>query len=164
MKTTALSNKSTIKSLACLAFKLGPVQSKQLKRQLIMNFKHLALTILLLSPALTLSSPSQAQTDTNAPKRALNLARDTAIRMNGGLSNYRPGRCMYQGVSNNRCLAQRDASGFIFHFPGGQPGWQESGAPPTKVTVLRVSPDGRSITQNIYNGPLSQYAAPTQPR
>ena len=86
-----------IKSLAYLAFKLGPVQANQLNRQSIMNFKHLALTILLLSPALTLPSPSQAQTDTNAPKRALNLARDTAIRMNGGLSNYRPGRCMYRG-------------------------------------------------------------------
>ena len=129
-----------------------------------MNFKHLALTILLLSPALALPSPSQAQTDTNAPKRALNLARDTAIRMNGGLSNYRPGRCMYQGISNNPCLAQRDASGFIFHFPGGQPGWQESGTPPTQVTVLRVSPDGRAITQTIHNGPLSQYSAPTQQR
>ena len=123
-----------------------------------MNFKHLALTILLLSPALTLPSPSQAQTDTNAPKRALNLARDTAIRMNGGLSNYRPGRCMYRGVSNNPCLAQRDASGFIFHFPGGQPGWQESGTPPTQVTVLRVSPDGRAITQTIHNGSLAQPA------
>ena len=127
-----------------------------------MNFKHLALTILLLTP--TFPSPSWAQTDINAPKRALNLARDTAIRMNGGLSNYRPGRCMYQGIANNPCLAQRDASGFIFHFPGGQPGWQESGTPPTKVTVLRVSPDGRAITQTIHNGPLSQYTAPTQPR
>ncbi len=129
-----------------------------------MNFHNLALTILLLSPAITLPSPSHAQTDAMAPKRALNLARDTAIRMNGGLGKYRPGRCMYQGVSNNPCLAQRDASGFIFHFPGGQPGWQESGTPPTQVTVLRVSPDGRAITQTIHNGPLSQYAAPTQQR
>ena len=128
-----------------------------------MIFPRLALTILLLSPSLGLPAPAQAQTDSMAPKRALNLARDTAIRMNGGLAKYRPGRCMYKGVSNNPCLAQRDASGFIFHFPGGQPGWQESGTPPSQVTVLRVAPDGRSITQTIHNGSLA-YSAISRPR
>ena len=123
-----------------------------------MSFPRLLLTALLLSSALHLPTPARAQTDAMAPKRALNLARDTAIRINGGLSNYRPGRCMYQGITNNPCLAQRDASGFIFHFPGGQPGWQESGTPPTQVTVLRVSPDGRAITQTIHNGSLAQPA------
>ena len=123
-----------------------------------MNFPRLLLTALLLSSALHSPAPARAQTDAMAPKRALNLARDTAIRINGGLSNYRPGRCMYQGITNNPCLAQRDASGFIFHFPGGQPGWQESGTPPTQVTVLRVSPDGRAITQTIHNGSLAQPA------
>ena len=120
-----------------------------------MTFPRLLLAALLLSSALHIPSPASAQTDSMAPKRALNLARDTAIRMNGGLSNYRPGRCMYQGIANNPCLAERDATGFIFHFPGGQPGWQESGNPPSQVTVLRVAPDGRSITQTIHNGPLS---------
>ena len=123
-----------------------------------MSFPRLLLTALLLSSALHLPSPAKAQTDAMTPKRALNLARDTAIRINGGLSNYRPGRCMYQGITNNPCLAQRDASGFIFHFPGGQPGWQESGTPATQVTVLRVSPDGRAITQTIHNGSLAQPA------
>ena len=67
---------------------------------------------------------------------------------------------MYKGIANNPCLAQRDASGFIFHFPGGKPGWQESGTPPTQVTVLRVSPDGRAITQTIHNGSLAHPATP----
>ena len=123
-----------------------------------MTFPRILLTALLLSSALHVPTPTRAQTDPMAPKRALNLARDTAIRINGGLSNYRPGRCMYQGITNNPCLAQRDASGFIFHFPGGQPGWQESGTPPTQVTVLRVSPDGRAITQTIHNGSLAHPA------
>ena len=125
-----------------------------------MTFPRLLLTALLLSSALHLPTPARAQTDPMAPKRALNLARDTAIRINGGLSNYRPGRCMYKGITNNPCLAQRDASGFIFHFPGGKPGWQESGTPPTQVTVLRVSPDGRAITQTIHNGSLAHPATP----
>jgi len=125
-----------------------------------MTLPRLVLTLLLLSPALHPSTPVRAQTDAMAPKRALNLARDAAIRMNGGLSNYRPGRCMYQGIANNPCLAQRDATGFIFHFPGGQPGWQESGTPPSQVTVLRVAPDGRSITQTIHNGSLAHAATP----
>ena len=125
-----------------------------------MTFPRILLTALLLSSALHVPTPTRAQTDPLAPKRALNLARDTAIRINGGLSNYRPGRCMYRGIANNPCLAQRDASGFIFHFPGGQPGWQESGTPPTQVTVLRVSPDGRTITQTIHNGSLTHPATP----
>ena len=125
-----------------------------------MSCPRILLTALLLSSALHLPTPTRAQTDPMAPKRALNLARDTAIRINGGLSNYRPGRCMYKGIANNPCLAQRDASGFIFHFPGGKPGWQESGTPPTQVTVLRVSPDGRAITQTIHNGSLAHPATP----
>jgi len=129
-----------------------------------MTLPRLFLTLLLLSPALKLPTPVRAQTDAMAPKRALNLARDAAIRMNGGLSNYRPGRCMYQGISNNPCLAQRDVTGFVFHFPGGQPGWQESGTPPSQVTVLRVAPDGRSITQTIHNGSLSHAATPGMQR
>ena len=90
--------------------------------------------------------------DPLAVKRAFNLARDTGIKMNGGLSQYRPARCMFDSAINNRCLAQRDASGMVFHFPGGSPGWEEAGKPPTVVTILQVAPDGRSVTQQIYNG------------
>ena len=90
--------------------------------------------------------------DPLAVKRAFNLARDTGIKINGGLSQYRPARCMFDSAINNRCLAQRDASGMVFHFPGGSPGWEEAGKPPTVVTILQVAPDGRSVTQQIYNG------------
>ena len=90
--------------------------------------------------------------DPLAVKRGFNLARDTGIKMNGGLSQYRPARCMFDCAINNRCLAQRDASGMVFHFPGGSPGWEETGKPPTVVTILQVAPDGRSVTQQIYNG------------
>ena len=90
--------------------------------------------------------------DPLAVKRGFNLARDTGIKMNGGLSQYRPARCMFDSAINNRCLAQRDASGMVFHFPGGSPGWEETGKPPTVVTILQVAPDGRSVTQQIYNG------------
>ena len=101
------------------------------------------------APAIT---PAPAS-DPLAVKRGFNLARGTAIRLNGGLNQYRPARCMFDSSINNRCLAQKDASGMVFHFPGGAPGWQESGTPPTIVTILKVAPDGRAITQQIYNGP-----------
>ena len=91
--------------------------------------------------------------DPMAVKRGLNLARGTAIRLNGGLNQYRPARCMFASSVNNRCLAQKDDSGMVFHFPGGAPGWEETGTPPTIVTILKVAPDGRAITQQIYNGP-----------
>ena len=90
--------------------------------------------------------------DPLAVKRGFNLARDTGIKMNGGLNQYRPARCMFDSAINNRCLAQHDASGMVFHFPGGSPGWEETGKPPTVVTILQVAPDGRSVTQQIYNG------------
>ena len=90
--------------------------------------------------------------DPLAIKRGFNLARDTGIKMNGGLGKYRPAQCMFAGIKSNRCLAQLDASGMVFHFPGGAPGWQQFGEPPTIVTILRVAPDGRSVTEVIYNG------------
>lgn len=104
--------------------------------------------------AAPMAMPAPAN-DPLAIKRAFNLARDTGIKLNGGLGQYRPARCMYDSAVNNRCLAQRDASGMVFHFPGGAPGWQETGAAPTVVTILRVAPDGRAVTQQIYNGPPS---------
>ena len=62
----------------------------------------------------------------------------------------------------NPARAQTDADGFVFHFPGGHPGWQEAGTPPSQVTVLRVSADGRAITQTIHNGPLAVAAPQVQ--
>ena len=122
-----------------------------------MTFKRLMIsTLFLLGATLQLNAAGHAQTDPMAPKRALNLARDTAVRINGGLSNYRPARCMYQSISKNPCLAHQDANGFLFQFPGGSPGWQETGMTPALVTVLKISADGRSVTQAIHNGPIPQ--------
>ena len=125
----------------------------------------LAFAILAGVSAFTLASAPTIKAQTSAPmampapvkdplaiKRGFNLARDTGIKMNGGLGKYRPAQCMFAGIKSNRCLAQLDATGMVFHFPGGAPGWQQAGEPPTIVTILRVSPDGRSVTETIYNG------------
>ena len=121
-----------------------------------MTFRRLMISTFFLGAALQLNAAGHAQTNPMASRRALNLARDTAVQINGGLSNYRPARCMYQGIAKNPCLAYRDANRFIFQFPGGSPGWQETGMAPGLVTVLEISADGRSVTQGIHNGPLPQ--------
>lgn len=86
-------------------------------------------------------------------QRALNLARDTAIRLNGGLGLYRPATCMYAGVSNNPCLISRDDEAFVFRFAGGAPGWEQFELPPALETEVRVSRDGRRVLEVVYNGP-----------
>ena len=45
-----------------------------------------------------------------------------------------------------------DASGYTFKFLGGVPGWPENGSDPTTETELQVAPDGRSVTNILYNG------------
>ena len=154
------------------AFKKGndanssPLKAKPfttMKTQSLLAFASIAsiscTSLSISAPALAQASGqfNQVTPDSLAIKRALNLARDTGIRLNGGLSKYRPARCMFDSISKNRCLAQVNTSGIIFHFPGGPPGWQESGKQPTLVTVLLISPDGRSLRQQIYNGPLTQF-------
>ena len=119
-----------------------------------MTIQHMMISTLLLGATLQFNPAGHAQTDPMASRRALNLARDTAVQINGGLSNYRPARCMYQSIAKNPCLAHRDANGFIFQFPGGSPGWQETGVAPGLVTVLKISADGRSVTKAFHNGPL----------
>lgn len=91
--------------------------------------------------------------EAQALQRALNLARDTAIRINGGLTVYRPASCMYAGVSDNPCLLSRDARGFVFRFQGGTPGWEQLQLPATTDTEILVSKDGRDVLEVIYNGP-----------
>jgi len=131
---------------------------------------------LLLAPALValgaLASPAQTPTGPSAPRnsgamerieailadsqglqRGLNLARDTAIRLNGGLSVYRPASCMYAGISDNPCLLRREERGFVFRFQGGAPGWEQLQLPPTTETEILVSRDGRTVVEVIYNGP-----------
>ncbi|MFN9570869.1 MAG: hypothetical protein ACK59G_13160 [Cyanobacteriota bacterium] len=52
------------------------------------------------------------------------------------------------------CLVSRSSQGFTFRFLGGQPGWRQLGIPPTVETEILVSPDGRSVLEVIYNGPV----------
>ncbi|WP_115070820.1 hypothetical protein [Synechococcus sp. UW179B] len=92
--------------------------------------------------------------DARSIQRSVNLARGTAIRINGGLSQYRPAKCMYGGSDRNPCIVQSGAQGIVFQIPGGTPGWEEAGTLPSLMTVLLVSPDGRAVLQIISNGAL----------
>ena len=80
-----------------------------------------------------------------ASKRAINLARGTAAKSNGGLRLYHPARCMYGNPTNNPCLTKRDSSGFEFRFMGGHQGWEVLGLPPTVESFVPIAPNGRSV-------------------
>jgi hypothetical protein len=86
--------------------------------------------------------------------RALNFARNSGIKLNGGLTVYQPERCMFStSAAGNPCLIRSDAQGFTYRFLGGPPGWQVEGRPATLETELTVSPDGTSLARIVYNGP-----------
>jgi hypothetical protein len=86
--------------------------------------------------------------------RALNFARNTGVRLNGGLTVYRPQDCMFStSAPTNPCLVRRDPLSFTYRFLGGPPGWQAMGLPPTLETELQVSSDGITLVALIYNGP-----------
>ena len=124
------------------------------------------LGLALLAPAAMAQSPGpsvqqtfdridQLQQQAAARQRAVNLARNTVVRLNGGLTQYMPAACMFaSGGSGGDCLVQNDAQGYLFRFTGGSPGWQQLGTPPTTSSEVLISPDGRSVVQVIYNGPL----------
>ena len=114
---------------------------------------------LLASPLALSTGPAQAQVDAEvsfARVRAVNLARDTAVKLNGGLTLYRPAKCMFDtSLGGGNCLIRRDNQGFLFRFLGGAPGWQQLGLPPTWDTEILVSPDGRQVVQVVFNQPPS---------
>jgi hypothetical protein len=86
--------------------------------------------------------------------RAINTARNAAVAANGGLGVYNPANCMFQTTKlTNPCLISNDANGFVFRFLGGPAGWQAENLNPTLQTEIRISADGRSVVQMIYNGP-----------
>ena len=88
----------------------------------------------------------------DAQQRAVNVARMRAEKINGGLSQYRAASCMYNtSAGGGECLVN-SADGFTFMIPGGEPGWQEAGQSPTVETEIRISPDGREVLSEIYNG------------
>ncbi|MFM7086026.1 MAG: hypothetical protein ACKOXO_03410 [Cyanobium sp.] len=126
-------------------------------RRASIAFSHqLRRSALLIAGSLLLAiTPLQAQqAETPYDRvRALNLARNTATRLNGGLSLYHPAACMFATSEvNNPCLLRRDPQGFLFRFLGGPPGWQVQNSAPTSETEILVSPDGRSVLQVLYNG------------
>ena len=114
---------------------------------------------LLASPLALSPGPAQAQVDAEvsfARVRAVNLARDTAVKLNGGLTLYRPAKCMFDtSLGGGNCLIRRDDQGFRFRFLGGAPGWQQLGLEPTWDTEILVSADGRQVVQVVFNQPLS---------
>ena len=126
----------------------------------------LLLGLALLAPAAMAQAPGptvqqtfdrieQLQQQAAARQRAINLARDTVVRLNGGLTKYMPAACMFaSGGSGGSCLVQSDAQGFLFRFNGGVPGWQQLGTPPTVSSEVLISPDGKTVVQVIYNGPV----------
>jgi hypothetical protein len=103
----------------------------------------------------TLERIDALQQQAPARQRAMNLARNTVVKLNGGLSQYMPAACMFaSGGSGGSCLVSSNDQGFLFRFNGGTPGWQQLGTPPTTTSEILISPDGRTVTQLIYNGPL----------
>jgi len=103
----------------------------------------------------TLERIDALQQQAPARQRAMNLARNTVVKLNGGLSQYMPAACMFaSGGSGGSCLVSSNDQGFLFRFNGGTPGWQQLGTPPTTTSEILISPDGRTVTQLIYNDPL----------
>jgi len=104
----------------------------------------------------TAAAPNASTDSADAPRnevRALNLARNEAIRINGGLTVYRPASCMFTtSAPSNPCLIRSDAKGFVYRFRGGVPGWETNRIAPSTETELRISTDGRSLVKVIYNG------------
>ena len=100
-----------------------------------------------LTPTLGLAQVPAAQV------RALNLARNTAVAQNGGLSVYRPQACMFQtNTGGGRCLIKNNADGFTYRFLGGKPGWPENNSPASTETEIQIAPDGYTVNRVIYNG------------
>lgn len=98
-------------------------------------------------------TPARAQVTFGAV-RALNLARNLAVEQNGGLSLYRPAQCMFQTAdAGNECLVSMDEDGFVFRFLGGIPGWEQFQMPASVETEVRISADGRTVEEVLYNGP-----------
>ena len=95
-----------------------------------------------------------AEQDSQNLQRAVNLARNTAVELNGGLGVYQPGLCMVESKRVRDCLISRGANGFVFRFPGGEPGWIAEQKPASFETEISIAADGRSVLRTLYNGPI----------
>jgi hypothetical protein len=88
--------------------------------------------------------PASARADGMSEQRAVNLARNVAVRLNGGLGQYRPADCMFT-EGGGPCRIRSDARGYTFRFTGGSPGWQQLNLPPTVQTEITIDPTGRQV-------------------
>jgi hypothetical protein len=79
--------------------------------------------------------------------KARNLARQSAIKANGGLSRYRPEASMFGPTAQTPAVKNADGS-ITFTFKGGVPGT----AAPTVESVVTVNPTGN--VNLTYNGPV----------
>jgi hypothetical protein len=112
-----------------------------------------ALTLAALGLAASPQLMAQEGPGTYSGVRAVNLARNTAVKLNGGLNVYRPAACMFStDISGGSCLVQTNSDGYLYRFLGGAPGWQQLGLPATTETELLISPDGRTVVTLLYNG------------
>lgn len=141
----------------------SPTALSSLPPQLLCGLLSCGLSALLAQPTQaqansveqTLQRIEQLQQQAPARQRAMNLARNTAVRLNGGLGQYMPAACMFaSGGSGGSCLVRQNSEGFLYRFPGGAPGWQQLGKPASISSEILISPDGRSVKQVIYNGPV----------
>ena len=119
-----------------------------------MNLHTLSAMAVITGASVMGATPGLAQGTIPASQvRAINLARNTAVAENGGLSVYRPQPCMFQTSSGGGdCLVNQDGNGYTFQFLGGAPGWPEDGSAPTTETEIQIAPDGRTVNEVLYNG------------
>ena len=119
-----------------------------------MNLSSLTTLAVIAGTGAFAGAPALAQAPVPASQvRALNLARNTAVTENGGLSVYRPQPCMFQTSSGGGdCLVDASPSGYTYSFLGGSPGWPENGSDATTETEIEIAADGRSVISIIYNG------------
>lgn len=108
------------------------------------RWPRLLLLAALVAPSSLFSMPVPARADGFSEQRAANLARNVAVRLNGGLGQYRPADCMFS-LGGGACRIRSDAKGFTFRFDGGSPGWQQLNLPPTVRTEITIDPTGRQV-------------------
>ena len=100
--------------------------------------------LILTTALLVTAQPLMAQENLPAPRRGLNLARETAGASNGGLNLYQPARCMHISSAYNPCL-KKHTYGYEYRFLGGPPGWEALGLRPTVESTVLIAPNGRSV-------------------
>ena len=82
-----------------------------------------------------------------AQTRAMNLARQAAERVNGGLNNYRAESSMY-GPATKAPFKNNGNGTLTFTFLGGFPA-----APPSIQSIVTVALNGNTVSVD-YNGPV----------